>query len=100
MCELYSKAEPKLFEQITRSIRIDGCVTSIRLETVFWQLLNDIAQEEQLKLSAFLSRIYTERIICENENMNFSSLLRVACITYLNNKQRISLNDQLLYQLD
>ncbi|WP_442903788.1 ribbon-helix-helix domain-containing protein, partial [Gilvimarinus sp. 1_MG-2023] len=43
MCEIYSAAEPELFELKTRSIRLDGVVTSIRLEAVFWHLLENIA---------------------------------------------------------
>ena len=42
MCEIYSGAEPELFELKTRSVRLDGVVTSIRLEAIFWQLLEEI----------------------------------------------------------
>ncbi|MDP2559768.1 ribbon-helix-helix domain-containing protein [Psychrobium sp. 1_MG-2023] len=93
MCDLYSNAEPELFEQVTRSVRIDGVVTSIRLEKVFWQLLNQIAAAEELKLSTFISRIYNEREARNDDNSNFSSLLRVACVTYMNNEQRLKLTN-------
>ncbi|WP_428847931.1 ribbon-helix-helix domain-containing protein [Shewanella chilikensis] len=35
MCEIYSGADPALFELKTRSVRLGGVVTSIRLEAIF-----------------------------------------------------------------
>ncbi|GAA0786899.1 MULTISPECIES: ribbon-helix-helix domain-containing protein [Pseudomonadati] len=91
MCEIYSGAEPELFASQTRSIRIDGVVTSIRLEAVFWQIIQQIAEEADLSIAEFLTRIYREVIIKRGEINNFSSLLRVACTTYLNQGSRITL---------
>jgi predicted DNA-binding ribbon-helix-helix protein len=92
MCELYSGVDPQMFEHQTRSIRMEGVVTSIRLERIFWQILERIAAEENLRLSTFLSRIYHERLARFTDIDNFSSLLRVACTTYLNNKQRVEMD--------
>ncbi len=91
MCEIYSGAEPELFELKTRSIRIDGVVTSIRLEAVFWQLLEQIAEDADLTLGTFITRIYREVLERRGETGNFTSLLRVACTTHLNQGQRLSL---------
>jgi predicted DNA-binding ribbon-helix-helix protein len=91
MCEIYSGTEPELFELKTRSIRIDGVVTSIRLEAVFWHLLEQIATDANLSLGMFLSRIYREVIERRGEVGNFASLLRVACTTHLNEGQRLVL---------
>ena len=91
MCEIYSGAEPELFESQTRSIRIDGVVTSIRLEAVFWQIIQQTAEEADLSIAEFLTRIYREVMIKRGEINNFSSLLRVACTTYLNKGTRITL---------
>lgn len=55
MCEIYSGAAPALFELKTRSVRLGGVVTSIRLEAIFWQLLEDIAAEAGLSLGECLS---------------------------------------------
>ncbi|WP_369856089.1 ribbon-helix-helix domain-containing protein [Candidatus Thalassolituus haligoni] len=90
MCEIYSAAEPELFELKTRSIRLDGVVTSIRLEAVFWHLLEDIASDAELSLGTFLSRIHREVIARRGEVGNFASLLRVACTTHLNQGQRLT----------
>ncbi len=91
MCEIYSGAEPELFELKTRSIRIDGVVTSIRLEAVFWQLLEQIAADAGLTLGTFITRIYREVLERRGETGNFTSLLRVACMTHLNQGQRLTL---------
>ncbi|WP_221792988.1 ribbon-helix-helix domain-containing protein [Oceanobacter mangrovi] len=91
MCEIYSGAEPELFELKTRSIRIDGVVTSIRLEAVFWHLLEQIAAEADLTLGTFMTRIHREVVARRGEPGNFTSLLRVACTTHLNQGQRLQL---------
>ncbi|MCD8522398.1 MAG: ribbon-helix-helix domain-containing protein [Saccharospirillaceae bacterium] len=91
MCEIYSGTEPELFELKTRSIRIDGVVTSIRLEAVFWQLLEQIAADAGMTLGTFITRIYREVLERRGETGNFTSLLRVACTTHLNQGQRLTL---------
>ncbi|SON52625.1 ribbon-helix-helix domain-containing protein [Vibrio tapetis] len=90
MCEIYSGVEDELFELKTRSIRLDGVVTSIRLEGVFWQILETIAREDSLTIGLFLTRIYREVIARNGEIKNFTSILRVACTTYLNQGKRLS----------
>ncbi|GMQ47667.1 ribbon-helix-helix domain-containing protein [Vibrio sp. 10N] len=91
MCEIYSGAETNLFELKSRSVRIDGVVTSIRLEAVFWKIIEEIAEDAEISVAEFLSRIYREVVDKRGEIGNFTSLLRVACTTYLNNGQRIEL---------
>ncbi|BCL73283.1 putative protein related to arylsulfate sulfotransferase involved in siderophore biosynthesis [Vibrio nigripulchritudo MADA3029] len=91
MCEIYSGAEEELFELKTRSIRIDGVVTSIRLEAIFWQIIEDIAKKSELSIGAFVTQIYKEVLEKRGEIRNFASLLRVACTTHLNNGERLTL---------
>ena len=43
MCEIYVKADPMLYESRSRSLRIHGGVTKIRLENHFWDILAEIA---------------------------------------------------------
>lgn len=92
MCEIYSGAEPELFELKTRSIRIDGVVTSVRLEAIFWQIIEEIAE---LSVAVFLTRIYHEVLARQGEVANFASLLRVACTTHLNQGQRLVLKPKM-----
>ena len=44
MCEYFVKADPILYEQRTRSIRIRGMLTSIRLENTVWDVLAEMAE--------------------------------------------------------
>ena len=39
MCQIFAGQDPINYECETRSIRIDGHVTSIRLEHLFWNVL-------------------------------------------------------------
>ena len=43
-------------------MRIDGHVTSVCLEGIFWELLGHIAEEQNLKLSKFVSELYLSLI--------------------------------------
>jgi len=95
VCEIYSGAEPELFELKTRSIRIDGVVTSVRLEAIFWQIIEEIAEDAELSVAVFLTRIYREVLARQGEVANFASLLRVACTTYLNQGQRLVLKPKM-----
>lgn len=84
MCYIYASTERALYECQTRSVRIDGVVTSVRLEQRFWEILEKIAAEGELSLGAFLTTLYSEVIELRGEIGNFSSLLRVVCTEYLN----------------
>ena len=42
MCQLFINADTNLWASHTRSLRIDGVVTSIRLENFFWKILEEI----------------------------------------------------------
>ena len=44
MCEVFISADPQSYDARTRSVRLHGVVTSIRLENLFWQVLEEIAR--------------------------------------------------------
>ncbi len=86
MCEIYSSTPPSEYEQVTRSVRISGAVTSIRLERRFWNILDELAESEQTSTGRFISTLQTEAYSLHGDISNFASLLRVVCTTYLVNK--------------
>ena len=45
MCHLFASQCPDSYAFETRSIRLNGQSTSIRLEKVFWEILEDIAAD-------------------------------------------------------
>jgi predicted DNA-binding ribbon-helix-helix protein len=86
MCEFYAKADPILYESRTRTVRIDGVVTSIRLENFVWEILARIAEDEASSTNALISTLHREVMQANGETPNFASFLRVTCLRYLNRK--------------
>ncbi len=83
MCELYVKADPILYESRTRSVRIHGVITTVRLENLFWDVLHDIAEREGMTTSEFVVKVRDELTTLHGEVVNFASFLRVSCLRYL-----------------
>ncbi|UZP68872.1 ribbon-helix-helix domain-containing protein [Desulfovibrio mangrovi] len=83
MCEMYASTAPAEYEQTTRSVRLHGGVTSVRLERRFWNVLEELAASEGSSLPKFLETLYDEAVHIHGSVGNFASLLRVVCTTYL-----------------
>ena len=83
MCNLFVNADPRLWENQTRSIRMDGMVTSVRLETMFWMVLDEIAQKEDMNVPQLLHQLYTESLDAGHDVGNFTSFLRVCCLRFI-----------------
>ena len=83
MCGLFINADPSLWTSTTRSMRIDGVVTSIRMETFFWNVLQEIASRDELSVSQLISKLYLESLDADHDVGNFTSFLRVCCGRYL-----------------
>jgi predicted DNA-binding ribbon-helix-helix protein len=88
MCYIYASTEDGLYEYVTRSVRIDGVVTSVRLEKRFWEILEEIAGDTDMTLPVFLTTLYDEVIELRGKVGNFASLLRVVCTVYLDEKNK------------
>jgi predicted DNA-binding ribbon-helix-helix protein len=69
-------------EKQTRSLRIGGHCTSIRLEKSFWETLEEIAAREGMSLAKLLTTLHNEVLDHHGEVKNFASLLRCACLVY------------------
>lgn len=83
MCQLFIDADSALWQSSTRSMRVDGVVTSIRLEAFFWNTLAEIAARDELSVAQLLSRLYLESMDAGHDLGNFTSFLRVCCGRYL-----------------
>ncbi|MCS6878703.1 MAG: ribbon-helix-helix domain-containing protein [Geminicoccaceae bacterium] len=83
MCRIYAGTDPRDYEPVTRSMRLHGAVTSIRLEARFWAILDEMAAAEGMSTPKFVATLYDEVVELAGEVRNFASLLRVACATYL-----------------
>ncbi|MFW5734292.1 MAG: ribbon-helix-helix domain-containing protein [Oceanidesulfovibrio sp.] len=83
MCKIYSSTPPADYAYATKSVRLNGAVTSIRLEQRFWCILERLAEDEGATMGRFLSTLYDEAVQSQGRVDNFASLLRVVCTTYL-----------------
>lgn len=83
MCSIFSGQDPSNYECDTRSIRLNGQCTSIRLERAFWQMLDEIAVVEGFTTPGFISKLHAEVLEAQGEVRNFTSLLRCACLQHL-----------------
>ncbi len=83
MCEIFVKADPALYACRARSMRLHGAVTSIRLEKLFWNVLEEIAQRDGMSTSQLITKLYDELVEYRGEVDNFTSFLRVCCLRYL-----------------
>lgn len=86
MCRLFIGADPQLWESQTRSIRMDGMVTSVRLENMFWMILEEIAAKDDLNVPQLLHQLYNESIDEGHDLGNFTSFLRVCCLRFVDLK--------------
>ena len=82
MCHLFAHQPQRDYESQTRSLRIGGHCTSIRLEMSFWDTLEEIAAKEGMSLAKFLTTLHDEVLDHHGEVKNFASLLRCSCLIY------------------
>ncbi|HTZ68984.1 MAG TPA: ribbon-helix-helix domain-containing protein [Roseiarcus sp.] len=80
MCHLFASQSPDSYAFETRSIRLNGQSTSLRLEKVFWGLLEEIAAVEGMSVPRFLSTLHQEILLLRGEVPNFTSHLRCICV--------------------
>jgi predicted DNA-binding ribbon-helix-helix protein len=83
MCRVYAEQDPESYRVVTRSIRLNGYCTSIRLEAMFWSILDDIAVSQGMSTPRFISTLYDEVTELRGEVGNFASLLRVTCTGFV-----------------
>lgn len=83
MCQLFINADSQLWTYRTKSLRIDGVVTSIRLEEFFWDILDEIAFRDQMTVNQMITKLYHESLDADYDISNFTSFLRVCASRYL-----------------
>jgi len=83
MCKLFINADPSLWVSKTHSLRIDGMVTSVRMEKAFWEVLAELARRDGMNLPQMITRLYHESIDAGHDLGNFTSFLRVCALRYL-----------------
>ena len=82
MCQLFAGQPRENYHSQTRSLRLNGQSTSIRLEGMFWHTLDKIAKSESLSTPQFISKLHSEVMDIHGEAKNFTSLLRCTCLVH------------------
>jgi predicted DNA-binding ribbon-helix-helix protein len=87
MCRVFAEQDPESYRVVTRSVRLNGYCTSIRLEAMFWSILDEIAVSQGMSTPRFISKLYDEVTELRGEVGNFASLLRVTCTGFVRGRQ-------------
>lgn len=72
----------QLARPLSRSIRLNGFATCLRLEQVYWDILGDMAQLNSCSISTLLSHVDREVHLRHGGVRNFSGLVRVVCVVH------------------
>lgn len=83
MCQIFISADPDLYRSRSRSLRLHGMATSIRLENMFWKVLEEIGARDGMTVTQLITRLYDELMEAGGDGANFTSFLRVSCGRYL-----------------
>lgn len=83
MCKLFIEADPSLWQTRLKSLRLKGFSTSVRLENLYWQVLEEIALRDGMSLPQLLAKLHEELTFAHGGVENFASFLRVCCGRYL-----------------
>lgn len=83
MCEIFAGQDPERYASTTRRLRLNGQSTSIRLENAFWNALDEIAAQDGVTTPLFISTLHAEVLEQRGEPSNFTSLLRCACLKFM-----------------
>jgi len=82
MCEIFIRANPDSYAPEARSLRLHGAATSVRLERLFWSVLEEIAARDGMRVTQLIERLYDELTAYRGQAANFTSFLRVCCLRY------------------
>jgi predicted DNA-binding ribbon-helix-helix protein len=80
MRRLFASQSPESYAFETRPIRLNGQDVRIRLEKIFWQILDQIAEREQMSAQQLISTLHSEILLVQGEVANFTSHLKCICL--------------------
>ncbi|CAG8867614.1 hypothetical protein PS726_03065 [Pseudomonas fluorescens] len=71
-----------LAQPLSRSVRLNGFATCLRLEQVYWDILGEMARVNGCSVSSLLSHVDREVHLRHGGVRNFSGLVRVVCVVH------------------
>jgi predicted DNA-binding ribbon-helix-helix protein len=66
-----------------RSVRVNGLATCLRLEEIYWSIIEELAREESLTVGKLISRWALEMDLAHENVWNFTGYVRVVCVVQL-----------------
>lgn len=69
-----------LVRPLSRSVRLNGYATCLRLEQVYWNILGNMARNNCCSISSLLSHVDRQVQLRHGGVKNFSALVRVVCV--------------------
>ncbi|KAE9639253.1 ribbon-helix-helix domain-containing protein [Pseudomonas sp. PB106] len=75
-----SEFDMALIRPTSRSVRLNGYATCLRLEQVYWNILGNMAEDNGCSISSLLSYVDREVHLRHGGVKNFSALVRVVCV--------------------
>lgn len=75
-----SEFDMNLIRPLSRSIRLNGFATCLRLEQVYWNILGGMAEDNHCSVSTLVSHVDREVHLRYGGVKNFSALVRVVCV--------------------
>jgi len=79
----YCDFDSKLVTPRQRSVRINGLATCIRLEEIYWTIIDMLAKQESITVGKLLSKWAIEIDLRSDVVRNFTGYVRVICIVQL-----------------
>jgi predicted DNA-binding ribbon-helix-helix protein len=83
MCQVFISAHPESYESRTRSVRLHGVITSVRLENLHWEVLEEIAARDGMSVVQLIEKLHDELVQARGAVGNFASFLRVSALRYM-----------------
>src|SRR5262249_16591552 len=87
MCHIFAGQDPAAYAYQTRSVRLNGYSTSLRLEERFWRLVDEIPARPGPSPPKLLSHPPDGGTALGRDTENVTSVVRCACVVYLEQKQ-------------
>lgn len=70
------------FVPVKRGFRVHGHSTTVRLEAAFWNVLEEMATDQEVELPELITQIHDTCLVANDKNL--ASCLRVICLKYMN----------------
>lgn len=79
----YCNFTPLLGKPRLRSVRINGFSTCLRLEEIYWRIIEEIAHQESLTVGKLISKWAMEIDMTHETIRNFTGFVRIICVTQI-----------------